>query len=83
MTNKPATVPFPRTRDWASGLAPDRWAAFADYHYAVSYHMNWAEELVDRARKIIYKEQWAAPDFESRSVRLLSWDVDEAVFLGG
>ncbi len=83
MTAKRDVVPFPRTRDWASGLPADRWAAFADYHYAISYHLNMAVELMDRAQRIVYKPQWAPPDFESRSARLLSWDVDEAAFLGG
>jgi len=76
-------IPFPRTRDWASALPPVRWTEFAAFHYAVRYHLNWAEELADRARRIVYKDQWAVPDFGKRTVRLLSWDVDEAAFLGG
>lgn len=78
-----ALVPFPRTRDWASLLPPDRRAEFAEYLYPAAYHLNWATELAVRAQRIVYKPQWAPPDFASRSIRLLSWDIDEGAFFGG
>ena len=74
-------VPFPRTLRWSATLHKTERSNFEAFHRNVSSQLKEATDSTRRLVKIFWNPEWQ-PDFDARTARLVSWDVDEMVALG-